>query len=189
MVEDAQPPVLLAQAAAAGNLPETRSRVVLLDADAEAIAAESPAPLADGARLADLAYVIYTSGSTGRPKGVMVEHRSLAALLAATRERFGWSGDEVVPCLAPFSFDIFLFELLGPLLDQMFELTDEGWRKLTWRWMFFFFALAVLNEVVWRNFSTDFWVSFKLFGVVPLTFLFGALQYPLILKFSKDKQG
>jgi len=79
--------------------------------------------------------------------------------------------------------------LLGLLLDQMFELTDEGWRKLTWRWMFFFFALAVLNEVVWRNFSTDFWVSFKLFGVVPLTFLFGALQYPLILKFSKDKQS
>ena len=55
--------------------------------------------------------------------------------------------------------------------------------------MFFFFALAVLNEVVWRNFSTDFWVSFKLFGVVPLTFLFGALQYPLILKFSKDRQS
>jgi intracellular septation protein len=79
--------------------------------------------------------------------------------------------------------------LLGLLLDQMFELTDEGWRKLTWRWMFFFFALAVLNEVVWRNFSTDFWVSFKLFGVVPLTFLFGALQYPLILKFSKYKQS
>jgi len=79
--------------------------------------------------------------------------------------------------------------LLGLLLDQMFELTDEGWRKLTWRWMFFFFALAVLNEVVWRNFSTDFWVSFKLFGVVPLTFLFGALQYPLILKFSKDRQS
>ena len=79
--------------------------------------------------------------------------------------------------------------LLGMMLDQMFDLTEEGWRKLTWRWMIFFFALAVLNEIVWRNFSTDFWVGFKLFGVVPLTFLFGALQYPLIVKFSKDQQG
>jgi intracellular septation protein len=72
---------------------------------------------------------------------------------------------------------------LGILFDSVFDLTDEGWRKLTWRWAFFFFALAVLNEIVWRNFSTDFWVSFKLFGVVPLTFLFGALQYPLLIKY------
>ena len=71
--------------------------------------------------------------------------------------------------------------LLGMVFDQMFHLTDEGWRKLTWRWALFFFVLAVLNEIVWRNFSTDTWVSFKLFGVVPLTFLFGALQYPLLL--------
>ena len=70
----------------------------------------------------------------------------------------------------------------------MFDLTDEGWRKLTWRWAFFFFALAVLNEIVWRNFSTDVWVSFKLFGVVPLTFLFGALQYPLLDQISRRRQ-
>jgi len=74
--------------------------------------------------------------------------------------------------------------LLGMVFDQMFHLTAEGWRKLTWRWALFFFALAVLNEIVWRNFSTDVWVSFKLFGVVPLTFLFGALQYPLLMKYS-----
>jgi intracellular septation protein len=78
---------------------------------------------------------------------------------------------------------------LGVLFDSVFDLTDEGWRKLTWRWAFFFFALAVLNEIVWRNFSTDFWVSFKLFGVVPLTFLFGALQYPLITKYHADKKS
>jgi intracellular septation protein len=53
----------------------------------------------------------------------------------------------------------------------------------------FFLALAVLNEIVWRNFSTDVWVSFKLFGVVPLTFLFGALQYPLITKYHADKKS
>jgi intracellular septation protein len=75
---------------------------------------------------------------------------------------------------------------LSIVFDQMFHLTDEGWRKLTWRWVIFFFALAVLNEIVWRNFSTDTWVSFKLFGVVPLTFLFGALQYPLIMKYHPD---
>jgi intracellular septation protein len=75
---------------------------------------------------------------------------------------------------------------LGILFDQMFDLTEQGWRKLTWRWALFFFALAVANEIVWRNFSTDFWVSFKLFGVVPLTFLFGALQYPLLVKYARS---
>jgi intracellular septation protein len=77
---------------------------------------------------------------------------------------------------------------LGILFNSVFDLTDEGWRKLTWRWAFFFFALAVLNEIVWRNFSTDFWVSFKLFGVVPLTFLFGALQYPLLTKYARGNK-
>jgi intracellular septation protein len=78
--------------------------------------------------------------------------------------------------------------LLGMVFDSVFDLTEEGWRKLTWRWAIFFFVLAVLNEIVWRNFSTDFWVSFKLFGVVPLTFIFGALQYPLLTKYSADKK-
>ena len=75
---------------------------------------------------------------------------------------------------------------LSILFDQMFHLTDEGWRKLTVRWSLFFFALAILNEIVWRTQTTDFWVSFKLFGVVPLTFLFGALQYPLLVKYHPD---
>jgi intracellular septation protein len=79
--------------------------------------------------------------------------------------------------------------LLGIVLTSMFDLTDEGWRKLTWRWALFFFALAILNEIVWRSFSTDFWVSFKLFGVVPLTFLFGAAQYPLITKYHVKKES
>jgi intracellular septation protein len=78
---------------------------------------------------------------------------------------------------------------LGTLFDSVFDLTEEGWRKLTRRWAFFFFALAVLNEIVWRNFSTDTWVSFKLFGVVPLTFLFGALQYPLLTKHAAEKKN
>ena len=79
--------------------------------------------------------------------------------------------------------------LLGLLFESVFHLTEEGWRKLTLRWALFFLFLAVVNEVVWRTQTTDFWVSFKLFGVVPLTFLFGALQYPLLVKYSADKKG
>ena len=79
--------------------------------------------------------------------------------------------------------------LLGIVFDSVFHLRDEGWRKLTWRWALFFFALAVLNEIVWRTQTTDVWVSFKLFGVVPLTFLFAALQYPLLSKYSLDKKS
>jgi intracellular septation protein len=78
--------------------------------------------------------------------------------------------------------------LLGMVFDSVFDLTEEGWRKLTWRWAIFFFVLAILNEIVWRNFSTDVWVSFKLFGVVPLTFIFGALQYPLLTKYQVEKR-
>ena len=76
--------------------------------------------------------------------------------------------------------------LLGVVFDSLFELTDEGWRKLTWRWAIFFFALAALNEIVWRNVSTDVWVDFKVFGVVPLTFVFAALQAPLLKKYAAE---
>jgi intracellular septation protein len=74
--------------------------------------------------------------------------------------------------------------LLGVVFDSMFNLTDEGWRKLTLRWGLFFFALAVLNEVVWRTQSDSVWALFKLAGVVPLTFVFAALQYPLLTKYA-----
>ena len=72
--------------------------------------------------------------------------------------------------------------LLGTVLDSVLPLSEEGWRKLTLRWALFFLALAALNEIVWRTQSTDVWVTFKVFGVVPLTFLFAALQYPLLTK-------
>ena len=77
---------------------------------------------------------------------------------------------------------IFRKPLLAMVFDQVFDLTDEGWRKLTVRWALFFLALAVLNEIVWRTQSTDTWVTFKVFGVMPLTFIFAALQYPLLTK-------
>src|SRR5258707_4563099 len=83
---------------------------------------------------------------------------------------------------------LFCKPLLGTVLDSMFQLTAEGWRKLTWRWALFFFALAILNEIVWRTQSTDVWVSFKVFGVLPLTFIFAALQYPLLTKYAAPEK-
>jgi intracellular septation protein len=70
--------------------------------------------------------------------------------------------------------------MLRHLFGDVFRLTDEGWRKLTLRWGLFFVLLAILNEIVWRNFSTDTWVSFKVFGIMPLTMLFGIAQMGLL---------
>ena len=88
---------------------------------------------------------------------------------------------------------VFRKPLLAMVFDQMFHLTEVGWHKLTVRWSVFFLFLAALNEIVWRTQSTDTWVTFKVFGVVPLTFLFAALQYPLLKRhapsgsaFAKD---
>lgn len=75
-------------------------------------------------------------------------------------------------------------QFLALVFDSVFHLTPEGWRKLTIRWSVFFLALAVLNEIVWRTQSTDVWVNFKVFGVMPLTFIFAALQYPLMQKYE-----
>lgn len=66
------------------------------------------------------------------------------------------------------------------LLGQAFRLTEEGWRKLTYRWIGFFLAMAVLNEIVWRNFSEATWASFKVFGILPITIIFAMLQVGLI---------
>ncbi|MBM3556125.1 MAG: septation protein A [Alphaproteobacteria bacterium] len=70
--------------------------------------------------------------------------------------------------------------LLRPLLGEMIALDDLGWRRLTFRWAGFFVLLAVLNELVWRNASTDTWVAFKVFGIMPLTIAFSFAQLPLI---------
>lgn len=74
--------------------------------------------------------------------------------------------------------------LLGYVFDSVFKLTDEGWRKLTVRWALFFLVLAVLNEVVWRTVSTDMWVNFKVFAILPITFVFAMAQMPLINRYS-----
>jgi intracellular septation protein len=72
--------------------------------------------------------------------------------------------------------------LLPVVLDSVLQLTEEGWRKLTFRWGLFFFLLAIVNEVVWRTQTTDFWVSFKALGSMPLTIVFALAQVPLIMK-------
>ncbi len=72
------------------------------------------------------------------------------------------------------------------LFDQMFNLTPQGWRILTFRWALFFVALALLNEAVWRTQSTDFWVAFKVFGVLPVTMVFAIAQMPLIKRYHVE---
>ena len=79
--------------------------------------------------------------------------------------------------------------LLGYVFDSAFKLDAEGWRKLTLRWGLFFLFLAVANEVVWRNFSTDAWVTFKVWGIMPITLLFTFSQMPLILRHSLDENA
>jgi intracellular septation protein len=75
--------------------------------------------------------------------------------------------------------------LLKPLLDTAIDLSDDGWRILTLRWAFFFVFLALVNEFVWRTFSTDFWVSFKVFGTMPITFVFLLTQAPLLQRHAR----
>ncbi|MCF6200111.1 MAG: septation protein A [Hyphomicrobiaceae bacterium] len=78
--------------------------------------------------------------------------------------------------------------LLKIMFDEAFALTPEGWRVLTWRWAFFFAFLAVLNEVVWRNFSTEMWIKVKVFGFIALTMVFAIAQVGIIQKFSQEKE-
>jgi intracellular septation protein len=74
------------------------------------------------------------------------------------------------------------------MFDEAFSLTPEGWRVLTWRWTLFFVFLAVLNEAVWRNFSTDMWIKVKVFGFISLTMIFAVAQVGIIQKFSEDEE-
>src|SRR3954471_8167606 len=74
------------------------------------------------------------------------------------------------------------------LLGHTLRLPEEAWRTLTWRWSLFFLVLAVLNEIVWRNVSTDTWVAFKVWGVFPLTLLFAMAQTPFIARHQIESE-
>jgi intracellular septation protein len=77
--------------------------------------------------------------------------------------------------------------LLKFVFGDVFRLTDEGWRKLTLRWACFFAVLAVLNEIIWRHFSTDAWVTFKVFAIMPITMVFALMQVGLLRRYELNK--
>ena len=77
--------------------------------------------------------------------------------------------------------------VLKKILGKSIVLKDEGWNMLSRRWIFFFFSIALLNEIVWRTQSEEFWVNFKVWGLLPITFIFTAFQVSLITKYKVDE--
>ena len=112
-----------------------------------------------------------------------------------------WLHNETFIKMKPTIYYLFVAGLLGfgiatrrPFLKTVLgsaypELDAEGWTKLTRNWALFFLVMAAVNESVWRNSSTEFWIGFKLWGMLPLTFLFAALNVPMLMKhgLSKDE--
>lgn len=76
--------------------------------------------------------------------------------------------------------------LLKYLMGRAINLTDQGWFELSKKWIIFFIFLAILNEVIWRFFSENIWVNFKVFGIITITFLFSLFLFPIIKKYQKD---
>jgi intracellular septation protein len=106
-----------------------------------------------------------------------------------------WLGDDLFikmkPTLVNFLFAAILFggliygqPLLKYLFGEVFQLNETGWRVLTFRWACFFCVLAILNEIVWRSFSTETWLSFKLFGIMPLTMAFAIAQIGVLKRYE-----
>ena len=77
--------------------------------------------------------------------------------------------------------------ILKKMLGKTLRLTDEGWSILNTRWIFFFFSLAILNEIVWRTQTEEFWVNFKVWGMLPITFIFTAFQFNIINKYKLNE--
>ena len=78
--------------------------------------------------------------------------------------------------------------ILKKMLGKSIQLTDEGWKILNLRWVYFFFSLAILNEVIWRTQSEEFWVNFKVWGILPLTIIFTAFQISIINKYKLNEE-
>ena len=78
--------------------------------------------------------------------------------------------------------------ILKKIMGKSIPLTDIGWELLNKRWMFFFFGLAILNECIWRTQTEEFWVNFKVWGMLPITIIFTGFQIPLINKHKMDAQ-
>ena len=77
--------------------------------------------------------------------------------------------------------------MLKKILGNALQLTGDGWKILNTRWMYFFFSLALLNEIVWRTQSEEFWINFKVWGLLPITFIFTAFQVGLINKYKTNE--
>ena len=77
--------------------------------------------------------------------------------------------------------------LLKKMLGNSLSLTEEGWKVLNLRWVYFFFGLALLNEIIWRTQSEEFWVNFKVWGILPITIIFTAFQISVINKFKLNE--
>ena len=78
--------------------------------------------------------------------------------------------------------------ILKKMLGKSIQLTDEGWKILNLRWVYFFFGLALLNEIIWRTQSEEFWVNFKVWGILPLTIIFTAFQISIINKYKLNEE-
>ena len=78
--------------------------------------------------------------------------------------------------------------VLKKILGKSIKLNDQGWKVLNVRWMYFFFCLAMINELVWRTQSEEFWVNFKVWGLLPITFVFAVFQVNIINKYKLDEQ-
>jgi intracellular septation protein len=112
-----------------------------------------------------------------------------------------WLHNETFIKMKPTLYYLFVAALLAfglvkdkPLLKRVLGSTypgldETGWRKLTRNWAIFFLFLAALNEAVWRNSSTDFWVGFKLWGAIPLPFLFAAANVPMLLRHGLNNEA
>jgi intracellular septation protein len=111
-----------------------------------------------------------------------------------------WLQNDVFIKMKPTFYYVLVAGLLGfglytgrPLLKRVLGssypgLDEEGWRKLTRNWALFFLFMAALNEAVWRNSTTDFWVAFKLWGAIPLTFLFALANVPMLLRHGLTRE-
>ncbi len=89
----------------------------------------------------------------------------------------------VLFALVLYGGEVFKKPLLKYLLGSTLKLQEAGWSILTKRWIGFFIALAILNEIIWRTQSTDVWVNFKVFGILPITFIFTLTQFTTIKKY------
>jgi intracellular septation protein len=135
--------------------------------------------------------------------GLIVERKisPMPVVTAALVLVFGgltlWLKDETFIKIKPtILYTIFAVVLVGGLamgrlfiknlLSASFNLPDHAWRVLTWRWSIFFLAIAIANEIIWRNATTDQWVAFKAWGVIPLTLLFAFAQTPFLLRHQID---